>query len=308
MKSSPRATPWSGHVALLVVQLCFGLFPVLGKWADAAFTPRAIVAWRLVVAGGVFAVLAVAFHGRKVLLPWRILVRIQICAWLGIVLNQLFFLEGLRLSNSTHAGLLMACIPVVTLAIALLARQEAFSWQRSIGIGVAFFGAASLFWIEGLDFGSDIVRGDALMLCNVLLYSVYLVAMKPVMASVPSLIVVAWAFLLSAWSVPFFASGEVWFPEEASTEAWLSLLAILLFPTLLAYLLNLFALARVGASTVACYIFLQPIIAATAGAVFLHERFGWPTWAAATAIFTGLTLVLRSATLAARRARLQARA
>lgn len=299
MKSRNRDGAWSGLVALVIVQLCFGFFPILGKWAYAAFTPSAIVGWRLVVAAAVFAGFAYARFGRRVLLPIATLLRIQVCALLGIVLNQLFFLEGLQLSNATHAGLLMVCIPVATQAIAVAVGQERLSWSRALGICVAFCGAASLFVVEGLGAGSDVVRGDALMLCNVLLYSIYLVAMKPVMASHPSLVVVAWAFVLSAWTVPLFALDEVWVPEHASGDAWLSLVAILIFPTILAYLLNLVALARLGASTVATFICLQPIISAAGGALLLGERFDWPTWLAAAAILAGVLLVVISARKAA---------
>ncbi|MCA8969030.1 MAG: DMT family transporter [Planctomycetes bacterium] len=296
MKSLPRETsgapaPAWGHIALVIVQFCFGLFPWIGKEAFVAFSPRVIVGWRLVVAAVFFGVIALAIHGRRVLLPPRVLLRIQVCALLGIVLNQLFFLEGLRLSTSTHAGILMASIPVVTTCIAILVRQETLVLRRAIGIVAAFSGTFLLFFGEGFDFGRDTVRGDALMFCNVVLYSIYLVAMKPVLRTTPSLIVVAWVFVSSAWTVPLFANRETWMPRHADSGAWIALAAILAFPTIIAYLFNLFALARVRASTVASYIFLQPVIAAAAGAVFLGERMTAWTMVAGVAILVGLALI-----------------
>ena len=39
----------AGHAALIVVQLCFGLIPIFGKWAFApdAFSPMSLGAWRM---------------------------------------------------------------------------------------------------------------------------------------------------------------------------------------------------------------------------------------------------------------------
>ena len=80
-------------------------------------------------------------------------------------------------------------------------------------------------------------------------------------------------------------------PRHADSGAWIALAAILAFPTIIAYLFNLFALARVRASTVASYIFLQPVIAAAAGAVFLGERMTAWTMVAGVAILVGLALI-----------------
>ncbi len=281
-----------GHLALVIVQFCFGLFPIIGKEAFVAFSPRSIVAWRLLVAAGFFVVVALCVHGRKLLLPWRTVLHIQFCSLIGVALNQLFFLEGLRLSTATHAGLLMASIPVMTSLVAILLRREPLLPRRLLGIGIAFSGTVVLIVADGLDFGRDTLRGDLLMFCNVLLYSIYLVLMRNVLQSTSSLVVVAWVFMTSAWTVPLFALDEVFVPADATTGAWLALVAILVFPTIVAYLLNLFALARVGSSTVASYIFLQPVIAACAAWIIYGEAMTPGAWLAGIAILVGLSLVV----------------
>src|SRR5687767_5275868 len=59
----------AGHAALWAVQLCFGLFPVFGKWAigPAGFSPLAIGGWRIAFAATVLGALAFALHGRRAL-------------------------------------------------------------------------------------------------------------------------------------------------------------------------------------------------------------------------------------------------
>jgi drug/metabolite transporter (DMT)-like permease len=61
----------------------------------------------------------------------------------------------------------------------------------------------------------------------------------------------------------------------------------------LAYLLNVFALARLGASTTAVYVYLQPLVTALASWIAFGERPAGATLAAAGALFTGVWLVAR---------------
>ena len=57
----------SAHLALIGVQVCFGLFPLFGKWALDAFSPTTVASWRIVVGAVLLAGLALACHGRAAL-------------------------------------------------------------------------------------------------------------------------------------------------------------------------------------------------------------------------------------------------
>jgi drug/metabolite transporter (DMT)-like permease len=109
----------------------------------------------------------------------------------------------------------------------------------------------------------------------------------------PPLVVIAWVFALSVWTVPLFARGVDAWPAGASPEAWASLAYVLVFPTVVAYLLNNYALARVHASTTAVYIFLQPVIAAVAGALVLGERLSPEVITASALLCAGVLMVVR---------------
>jgi drug/metabolite transporter (DMT)-like permease len=301
----------AGHVALWGVQLCFGLFPVFGKWAlvPGAFSPLSIASWRIVFAAASLGILAATRHGRRALPSRKDLGLLALGSLLGISLNQVLYLEGLSRSTATNAGLMVCLIPVFTFAIAAIAGQEAFRAQRAVGLGVALVGASMLFWAES----SDLVRahgfGNFLMALNTLSYAGYLVLSRPLLRRHPPLVVIAWVFVFALPIVPFLSwadmlghadgiaksLGAVWFPPGASGAAWRSLAFILVFPTMLAYLLNVFALARLRASTAAVYVYLQSLITAAAGALLLGERPTAGTAAAAACIFFGIWLVSRPA-------------
>ena len=87
--------------------------------------------------------------------------------------------------------------------------------------------------------------------------------------------------------------------ENLGWVTWLSVTYIILVPTVGAYYLNAWALERVAASTVAVYIYLQPLIAFALAPLVLgaDEQWGPRTWVAALLIFAGVAVVtLRSRT------------
>ena len=76
-----------------------------------------------------------------------------------------------------------------------------------------------------------------------------------------------------------------------SASLWFAIAYIILVPTVGAYYLNAWALGRVAPSTVAIYIYLQPLIAFAFAPLLLGERLNSRTWLAALLIFAGVALV-----------------
>ena len=276
---------------LLLTQLCFGVFPVLGKLALAAFEPRAILVWRLFAASSVMLALALARHGRAALPAAGDLLALLVLSVLGVMVNQLLFLEGLQRSTAVNAGLLMTVIPVATLAIAVLLGQERLTLRRQSGMLLSAAGVAWLFVHRGAEIGGRTRTGDLMLTANAVSYSAYLVLAKPVLRRLPQLVVVAWVFVFAALIVPWFALDVAWVPAGAGRAHWLALGGVLLFPTLLAYLLNTIVLARTRASTTAAYVLLQPFVSAALALLWLGERPEPGVWVTGAAVVAGLWLV-----------------
>jgi drug/metabolite transporter (DMT)-like permease len=286
----------AGHVALGFVQLCFGLFPLFGLWAmrpAGELEPLTVACWRIAFGSFALCLAALLAHGRAALVRARDLPLFLLCALLGVVLNQVLFLVGLERSTATNAGLVMCLIPVFTFAVAALVRQERFSALRGAGLCVALVGASMLFWAQKPEFRRDYGLGNLLMATNALCYSVYLVASRPLARRYPPLVTIAWVYLLALPCLPWLARGQVLVPADASARTWASLAYVLVFPTTLAYLLNVFALSRLRASTTAVYVYLQPVVAGLAGWLVLHEEPTKGLVAAALLIFIGIALVAR---------------
>jgi drug/metabolite transporter (DMT)-like permease len=181
---------------------------------------------------------------------------------------------------------------VFTFVIAALVRQEAFRPVRALGVVVALGGTMPLLFEHGLRNLGTYGVGNLLMVANALSYSTFLVLSKRLTRAYPAIVITAWSYLLSLVAVPVFALGQRMVPA-AAPSAWWSLAYILVVPTVVAYVLNMFALARVRASTVAVYVYSQPIIAGLASWVAFGERPTHAMLAAAPTLFLGIWLVGR---------------
>jgi drug/metabolite transporter (DMT)-like permease len=78
-----------------------------------------------------------------------------------------------------------------------------------------------------------------------------------------------------------------------SPTVWLWVTYIVIFPTIVSYLLNIWALQRVSSNIVTVYIYLQPLFAAAVAPMVLDgERLTARAIGAGLAIFSGLGLVI----------------
>lgn len=281
-------------MALVGVQLCFGLSPLFAKWTlleVGGFTPRALVAWRILFGAFCLGGLVAWTHPRLLVPPRAEWPRLALCGLLGIVLNMWGYLEGVARTSAVHAGLLVVQIPVFTYAIACLARIERADRRRVLGIVVALAGALVLVLERAPAGGEGGWLGNVLILLNCLAYSAYLVLARGVLGRFPTLVVMAWIFWFSLPAVPLFFLGVPLWPAEPAARALGSFAYTLVFGTFLAYLWNAYALARVPASTVAVFIFLQPLVAGVAGVWALDERITLPVCIAGVSLLAGIGLV-----------------
>lgn len=282
------------HIALFVVQLMFGSAPILGKFALEAFPSFAIVGFR--VAGGALAFFILQRVTGSLALDKSIhYLYFALFAIFGIILNQLFFIHGLSLTTATNTSLLAVLIPVFAIVVSAFVGNDKLTWRKILGILIAACGVVYLIDPTKASFSSTTTQGDILVLLNSLSYAVYLAISKKLVTHYGSLKSIAWLFLFgSIVTVPLgFSYLQTVELAEVSTRAWIALAAVVLFPTILAYYLNTWALARVEPSIVAVYIYLQPLIGTFLAITILGEPWNPRIFLAMALIFAGVFLVTK---------------
>lgn len=280
------------HLALIAVQLIFGTWPIIGKIALRSLTTPQLVALRVVGAAIVLFILRRAFGSLRITRKSDF-ARLALYSLLGVVLNQLLFVKALTLTTVINATLLGTTIPVFTLIVGILLGNERASLNTVLGILLAACGVVYLVDPFRADFSGSNKLGDLLLIANSLSYGAYIAISKDLVKRYDTLTVISWLFIIASIAiVPFWFFSSAGNPvQHVGASVWLAVLYIILVPTVGAYYLNGWALGRVAPSTVAVYIYLQPLIAFALAPLILGEKWNSRTWIASALIFAGVAIV-----------------
>ena len=279
------------HLAMATVQFLFASLTIVAKFVLPSISPTGIVFFRISGSAAAFFVLQRTLVRERVT-DRRDLAALAGLALIGVVLNQLLFLEGVRRTTAINTNIMVTTIPAFTLAIALILGRERASWPKLGGIGLAAAGAIYLIGPDRIHLDPATAFGNALIACNTCSYAGYLVLSKRLLERYHPLTVVTHVFVFGAVLIlPFGLVAlhhvDLW---QVPGRALLGLAYIVLFSSVLAYYLSIWALQRTASSLVAMYVYLQPIMTAAAAPLVLGERITARALLAAAVIFGGLSL------------------
>ena len=244
--------------ALLAAQFFLGVFPVIGKMALATIPPLPFALFRVAGASALLAVWAFLRPAEPVSAADR--PRFWLLSFLGVSVNQIFFITGLSLSTAINAAILMTTIPVLTLVFAIMAGRESAGTRKIAGCTVALAGALVLVGAGRFDWRSDLFLGDILLMANAACYSLYLVLSRDLLKKYSAATFIRVTFLMGTAPVLVFAAIPVARMDfgRVTPVAWVCLAAVVVFASVLAYVLNAWALARTRFAR-GRFVTLQPV-------------------------------------------------
>lgn len=282
------------HIALAIVSVLFSLNYILAKYALAEFDPLAF-AWIRVAGSSIMLLLFVRWRGGRAILERREWKAAALYSLLGVVLNQLMFVSGLSMTSAHEAAILITTIPIFTLAVALALRTERASAFTIGGILLAAAGALVIVGGSGLSTGGTRLYGNVLILLNCLSYGSYLVVSRPLLKRASATTAMTSMFIAgTVMLLPFTLPSLLKMNWGAiSPGAWAALLGVIAGPTVAAYLLNAWALARAESSMVAVYTYVQPFLASVLAWLILGEHLHARVFLAAVLIIGGVWLTTR---------------
>jgi drug/metabolite transporter (DMT)-like permease len=284
------------YLALILVQIFFSL-----HYFAAQFVLREIPApaWAaLRVTSAALIMMLICLPRARLTFPRkaRDLGALFVYSIFGVSINQICFTEGLARSTPTHSAIINSSIPIATLLFAILLGKERSSIKKILSIAVSVSGVLYLLKIEQMEFGNRQVVGDLLTMINALSFSFFLVISKELVMRYDSF--VATAIILAFGSVGITAYSHdsllAFEPSSVSTSVWVSAAFIVIFPTVLAYFFNYWALKRVESSLVAFFIYVQPALAATISVLFRGEQLTHRMVISSVLIFIGFLISYRS--------------
>ena len=260
----------------------WGLPYLLIKVAVRAVEPSVLVLART----GVGALILVPVAIRRgelgpVLARWRPLV---VYTAIEIAGPWLLLSTAEQRISSSLAGLLIAAVPLVGAVLSLALRDAQDVGARTVGglvLGVA--GVAAL---VGLDVHGSNAGSAAMIGVVAVCYAVGPVILVRRLADLPSLGVVAASLALCC--AVYVPVGIAQWPSHApGPRPLLSLVALGVVCTALAFVLFFHLIAEVGPLRATVITYVNPAVAVTLGVVFLHERFRASTAAGFALILAG---------------------
>ncbi len=249
------------HLALLSVNMIYGANYLVAKGLmPHKIEASALVFLRISGAGLLFLILKI-FIKEKV--ERKDLARLALCGLLGVATNQFFSMNGLSLTSPVDAAIIITAMPIFTVIISRFLLKEPFTVQRVLGISIGGTGAALLIYLGNSGLGTGSLKGNIFVFINALAFAFYLVIIKPLMSKYKPITVIVWTFLFGfIFMFPFCIEKLIHtdFSSFASIN-WISLFYVVIGPTFLAYLLNMFALQYVKPTVSSSYIYVQPAVA-----------------------------------------------
>ncbi len=290
-KNDPSIAP---YLALIGVQLSFGSFPVVGKVALSVIPAVGLVGFRVGLSTFIFVL--VQLVRRRFWLRERIdYLKLAGISFLAVTFNQLLFTTGLSLTKASNTSLISVTIPIFALTTGYIIGTETLKPMKITGILLACTGVVLLIDPRNASFSSETTLGDLLVVLNSLSYGVYVAISKDIVTRNGAFRSIMWIFLFASFfCVPLGVYSMRTVDILAITPTiWLCVLYTAVIGTLVPYFLNAWALARVNPSTVAVFVYLQPVVGFMLAVLFLGEHVGLNFIAAAVLVFAGLFLVIK---------------
>jgi drug/metabolite transporter (DMT)-like permease len=204
---------------------------------------------------------------------------------------------GVALSSASHASLLIGTEPICVALFGALLLREGLSLRRLAALALGLVGATSVV-ANGIPFrgpsDTSQVAGDLLLIAHGAAWSIYTIAGKSLLGRFPPLATTTASLAVALPLLLPVAALE--FPHLAYTPALLPSLgwavALGLLASALGTVLWNQALAQMDASTLAGFVFLQPVAGVLLGSYALGEELRPQAVAGGALVLAGVYLLV----------------
>lgn len=220
--------------------------------------------------------------------------RIIAAAFFGVAFNMLTFFKGLSLTSPISAAVIMVSTPMIVLTLSAIIMKERMQKRKVFGIVLGLVGTAFLI-LYGKSIGNATHAGlgNFLVLVNAISYGFYLIIVKKLMDKYNAFTFVKWIYLFGFIMVLPFG----W--SQFQTVSWAlvpmdicwKIGFVVVFSTFLTYLLNLLSMKELKPTTVAVFIYLQPLFATIFAISLGKDELSLVKIGSAVLIFGGVYLV-----------------
>ena len=282
-------------MALFAVALFYAGNFSFAKWAMPMYiSPYAFIVLRI-GAGMLFFIAYYFLFNREKIKDKRDYLQLAIAAFFGVALNMTAFFKGLSMTSAINASVLMLLAPVFVVIFSAIGYRKRIKSVVYLGIAIAFAGAALLVDAIHFSFDNDGFMGDMLVMLNAVSYAFYLFYVTRLLKKYKATTITMYLFVFGfLYVLPIGASdlAEVQW-SALPGQAIFAIVYVIMGITILAYLLNAWALQNSDSTTVGSYIYLQPLLATIMAVSLGIDEPTWQKAGCGLLIVLGLWLVNR---------------
>ena len=226
---------------------------------------------------------------------WADAPRLLLVAVCGITFNQGFFIAGLSRTSIGHMAVFIALSPIFVLAIAAATRQERLTGAKIGGVLEAGVGVVILESSGAGNTSAATPLGDLFALLGTVAFAVYTVASKELTSRYGSVPINMLAYALGSLTLlplSWIYRSDFRLFEMSAATFW-SLTYMVVFSSVIAYLIYYHALTYISASRLSMFTYAEPVIAALLGFLILSEPVTWTFAAGASLVLCGVWVAER---------------
>ena len=280
-------------IAATMVSLIYGVsFTIAKDVMPTYIKPFGFILLR--VFGATILFWLISFFGPTEKIQLKDFPRIIAAAFFGVALNMLTFFKGLSFTSPISAAVIMVTTPIIVLILSTIIMKEKMIKRKIFGILLGLFGTGFLI-LYGKSIGNaaNAPLGNLLVFINAVSYAFYLIIVKNLMDKYNAFTFVKWIYTFGLLMVLPFGWSEYQEIQWATIPTYIlwEIVFVVLFTTFFTYLFNLVSMRELKPTTVAVFIYLQPLFATIFAISLGKDELTFVKIVSAVLIFTGVYLV-----------------
>lgn len=280
-------------IAATLVSIIYGVTFTIAK----DVMPKFIDAFGFIVlrvGGSVVLFWLISFFGPKEKIAKEDFPRIIAAAFFGVALNMLTFFKGLSYTSPIMGAVLMVTTPMIVLTLSAFLMKERIENQKVFGIFLGLAGTVVLIlYGKSMVNATNATLGNILVFINAVSYAFYLIIVKKLMDKYNAFTFVKWIYTFGFLMVLPFGWNEFVAVDFSNlpVDIVYKIVFVVVFSTFLTYLLNLISMRELKPTTVAVFIYLQPLFATIFAISLNKDNLTLIKLFSAVLIFVGVYLV-----------------
>ena len=295
-----KTTSIKAHIALLLVNVIYGVnYIAVKEIIPGHFQWQSMALFRGFGALLLFALAGFFIQRQKIERAdiWKFIV----AGLLGVTVSQSLLMWGLQYTCAMNASIIMTMNPLFVMLFAALILRFPMTKFKIWGVFIGGIGACILiFTTANPKYGEmqSISPGDAIILANAVLYGLYLVWTKPLMAKYDALTVMFYCFVFGAIPVLLYGLKPTLAVDFSTIPAvtYAAIAFVVVCATFITYMLNASSLKHVNPTTVSIYVYIQPVVATFLSVGMHGDQLSWQKIVSMLFVFVGVYLVNKSNT------------